>query len=660
MLRVFVSHKSQDSRAAASLKQWLAEQRPELADEIFLDIDPNTGLELGWEWKEQLVLRNTVCEWLICLVSRNWIASRECLMEYHFADRSGKRIVIARLEELTADDWLAAGHPNGDFTSAWQRCDLFAAGDQTMIDVQTQEPAISAGPPVQFSTAALHEIRRVVEGTGIRPESFRWPPRDEPKRAPYRGWEPFEDIDAGVFFGRDSAIGSGLATLRGMRFPAAESAPRPRPMFVVLGPSGSGKSSFLRAGLVPRLQRDDRNFVVLGVMRAGHALTGDSGFAAAVDHARRRLRLPEIALEQIERACVRGDSDYLCELLRDMRTAAARQQADDDRHPPPTLVLPLDQAEELYPAEADTPAAAFLQLLAAVLRTMTADGVGLIVAATIRTDRYNLMQTDPALRGIDSVLFNELKPMPREEFREVIIGPARRATDGGNPLAVDSSLTQTLIADAEGDDSLPLLALSLDRLYRKYAASTGRLTLDQYQLMGGMADVVNREIDHILPNDHLQREEALAQLHSAFIPFLVKINSENNQPMRRVALESDLPVQARSLIDALIERRLLVRDCDERNGQVVVEVALESLFEHWKDFHGWLQEQREDLKTADDITHSAVGWQEAGHSPDWLLTRTRLDEAETLSKTTQFAKHLAPAREFLEASRGGRRCREGR
>jgi hypothetical protein len=58
----FISHKSVDSREAVALKQWLAEQRPELADEIFLDIDPNTGLELGWEWKEQLVLRNSVCE----------------------------------------------------------------------------------------------------------------------------------------------------------------------------------------------------------------------------------------------------------------------------------------------------------------------------------------------------------------------------------------------------------------------------------------------------------------------------------------------------------------------------------------------------------------------------------------------------------------------
>jgi hypothetical protein len=209
VLRIFISHKREDSREAVALKQWLAEQRPELADEIFLDIDPNTGLELGWEWKEQLVLRNSLCEWLICLVSGRWIASRECLMEYHFADRSGKRILIAGLEDLSDDDWREAGHPSGDFTSAWQRCDLFAAGDQTAIDVEARPPVVGAGPPVRFNTAALYQIRRAIEGTGIGPDNFRWPPSDDLKRAPYRGWEPFEDIDAGV-----PAGGQGLLPTR--------------------------------------------------------------------------------------------------------------------------------------------------------------------------------------------------------------------------------------------------------------------------------------------------------------------------------------------------------------------------------------------------------------------------------------------------------------
>jgi hypothetical protein len=97
---------------------------------------------------------------------------------------------------------------------------------------------------LRFNAAALDQLRRAIEGTGIGPENFVWPPEEDKRRAPYRGWAPFEDIDAGVFFGRDAAIVRGLDELRGMRRDGLKS------LFVILGPSGSGKSSFLRAGLL--------------------------------------------------------------------------------------------------------------------------------------------------------------------------------------------------------------------------------------------------------------------------------------------------------------------------------------------------------------------------------------------------------------------------
>ena len=162
--------------------------------------------------------------------------------------------------------------------------DGLAEGAVEEIPVTPDPPAVPDGPPVRFSKAALIKIRRAIEGTGIGPEHFVWPPGEDPRRAPYRGWDPFEDIDAGVFFGRDASIATGLNELREMRrWPS-----RRKSLFVILSPSGSGKSSFLRAGLIPRLQRDDRNFLVLGVMRPeSKPLTGDRGFAAAIDYARR-------------------------------------------------------------------------------------------------------------------------------------------------------------------------------------------------------------------------------------------------------------------------------------------------------------------------------------------------------------------------------------
>jgi hypothetical protein len=104
---------------------------------------------------------------------------------------------------------------------------------------------------VEFATRGLHALRDGIRGAEIGATSIVWPPKGLEDRAPYRGWEPLEEIDAGVFFGRDSAIVRGLDELRGMRSTGLKS------LFVVLGPSGAGKSSFLRAGLLPRLRNED-------------------------------------------------------------------------------------------------------------------------------------------------------------------------------------------------------------------------------------------------------------------------------------------------------------------------------------------------------------------------------------------------------------------
>ena len=97
-------------------------------------------------------------------------------------------------------------------------------------------------------------------------------------------------------------------------------------------------------------------------------------------------------------------------------------------------MLPLDQAEELFSADAGPQAEQFLTLLAEVVSRINASEVGLIVAATIRTDRYEVMQNHPALNGIGTALFDELKPMPPTQFTEVITGPAERASRSGKRL----------------------------------------------------------------------------------------------------------------------------------------------------------------------------------------------------------------------------------
>ncbi|MGH3971585.1 MAG: WD40 repeat domain-containing protein, partial [Mycobacterium sp.] len=516
-------------------------------------------------------------------------------------------------------------------------CDLFAEGPQTEIPV-------TGGPPVLFNAAALRRLRKAVEGTGIGPENFVWPPGEDPRRAPYRGWEPFEDIDAAVFFGRDAAIMRGMDELRTMRRFGLKS------LFVVLGPSGSGKSSFLRAGLIPRLQRDDRHFLTLGIIRPQRAaLTGDHGLAAAIHTARTALHLDGVPLGEIKTACLAGP-DRVAELLGQVRAAAAERLADAEQQGgAPTLVLPLDQAEELFSADAGPQAEQFLSLLAELVGRVNAGEPGLIVAATIRTDRYEVMQNHPALAEVGTVLFDELKPMPATQFNEVITGPAARASAGGNRLSIAPDLVNRLLADAaEGADTLPLLALTLARLYADYA-STGELTLANYKAMGGIRRVVENAIDEVLAADPDQRGHQLRLLRSAFVPWLATINPDNDQPLRRVTRYADLPPESRPLVDALVEKRLLVRD--ERDGQVVIEVALESLLRQWDELAGWLREERQHLKTADDIERNAAAWATHERDPAWLLAGTRLSDAESLTTAPGFGSRLAGTRDYLAASR---------
>jgi len=112
---------------------------------------------------------------------------------------------------------------------------------------------------VSFSREGLERLKRGLLAAGLDAKHFAWPPEHDPDRPPYRGLKPLERDDAGIFFGRDGPIVEVLDKLRGLR-----DTPPPR-MLVILGASGAGKSSFMRAGLLPRRQRDTRHYRTLPV-----------------------------------------------------------------------------------------------------------------------------------------------------------------------------------------------------------------------------------------------------------------------------------------------------------------------------------------------------------------------------------------------------------
>jgi hypothetical protein len=124
----------------------------------------------------------------------------------------------------------------------------------------------------------------------------------------------------------------------------------------------------------------------------------------------------------------------------------------------------------------------------------------MIVIATSRADRYEPLQTAPQLANVPVRPFDDLKPMPQAQFKEVICGPARRAGEAGSRLTIAPDLVDRLLEDwSRGADTLPLLSLTLARLYQDYGGSA--ITLAEYDAMGGLRQVVQSEVDDLLSTD---------------------------------------------------------------------------------------------------------------------------------------------------------------
>jgi hypothetical protein len=568
---------------------------------------------------------------VICLLSKHWLNSVECQVEFRHAENLHKAILCARLEPV----------PDDNVTSEWQRCDLFSGhGPTTEVDIA------DGGQPVVFDCAGLQRLLNGLHTLGIAAEHSPWPPLDDPHRAPYRGWAPLEEVDAAVFFGRDAQILRGLDVLRGMRSTGVER------LFVILGPSGAGKSSFLRAGLLPRLRQDDRQFLPLPIVRPETAvLTGELGFSHSIHQLRRDLGFAQPMLGEIKSACRDEQVEYSRSLLEEARQTARDRLLDvPAEQPAPTLVLPVDQAEELFNADAGPEAPRFLKLLTSLVEHEAGVTPAMIVTVTIRADRYEPLQMAPELTGVETELFDQLKPLAPAGYQDVITGPARRATTAGQRLSVEPALVERLLAEtAQGADALPLLALTLERLYHDFG-DDGDLKLVEYQAMGGMAQIVQTEVDNtLLAVEPEQRQAQLDILHDAFIPWLATINPDSDEPMRRLARWGDLPAASHPLIQAMVEKRLLVKDT--RDGQTVVEVALESLLRQWRELAAWLGEEAQDLKDADSLERAAADWQASDRNEAWLVGGTRLQEAENLAAKPRFRNRLDPTRDYLHASR---------
>jgi WD40 repeat protein len=646
MSRLFLSHSSANNAEAVAIRDWLANEG---WNEVFVDFDPDRGISAGERWERALNEAASRCEAVLFLVSPDWLKSRWCMKELSLAHKLNKRLFGILIKETPVAEVPA------DLMGTWQLVDLASGQDHKIF--RAILPRTHEEVHVTFSGEGLARLRNGLAKAGLDPRFFAWPPEHDPNRPAYRGLKPLEAEDAGIFFGRDAPTVEALDTLRGLREGAA-----PR-LLVILGASGAGKSSFLRAGLLPRLLRDDSNFIPLPVLRPERAaLYGETGLVHSIETAlsSHGLARPRAKLREAIGDGAEGLRSILRELVDKVFATTLAPATEAKR---PTVVLAVDQSEELFIGDGAQEGKAFLELIHDLILK---DDPAIIVLFTIRSDSYDRLETVKALEGIRQQTL-ALLPMPRGAYQTVIEGPTARLKETNRKLAIEPKLTQRLLEDIEkggGSDALPLLAFTMEQLYLDYGAG-GVLRLADYEAFGGIKGAIEGAVkralaaadsDARIPRD---AEARLALLRRGLIPWLAGIDPETSSPRRRVARVGDVPAEAAPLIRLLVEQRLLttdrisIRDGEKEKIEVTVEPAHEALLRQWGLLRGWLEEDFAALTTLDGVKRASRDWAANGRRTDWLNhTGSRLEDAETVAARTDLSGDLsADAREYLRQCR---------
>jgi formylglycine-generating enzyme required for sulfatase activity len=655
--RIFISHSSANNDAAVVLFDWL--EREGWQNEVFLDLDPDRGIAAGQRWERKLNEAANRCEAVLFLVSRAWLGSVWCRKELNLAHRLNKRLYGVLIEDLQTSELPK------DLTGEWQVVRLASGRDHVMLHGVL--PVTHVPVTVTFSAEGLRRLKHGLELAGLDPKYFAWPPADDPNRPPYRGLRSLEKEDAGIFFGRDAPVVQALDKLRGLR----ESAP-PR-MLVILGASGAGKSSFMRAGLLPRLSRDDRHFRPLPVVRPERGvLLGESGLLRALEQA---ASAADVAIPRADlRAAIEGGAEKLRPLLRALAgqaefppadasedgteaSSAARPPANGDASIPPVLILPIDQGEELFRAEGLAEGRAFLTLLHDLLGQ---DDPPLIALFTIRSDAYEPLQSANELEGLRQEVIN-LPPMPKGSYADVITGPVLRLQGTKRALVLDETLIERLLTDIEeggGKDALALLAFTLERLYLEFGARK-KLTPQDYEALKGINGSIEAAVeqafkeadkDTTIPADRAAR---FALLRRGLIPWLAGIDPDTGIPRRRVARKSEIPADALPLINLLVEQRLLATDASKGTGEQTIEPVHEALLRQWPLLQSWLTEDAGLLALMEGVKRAGRDWVDNGKSGAWLIhSGARLEAAQRLAARPDLIAVLKPIdHEYLSACR---------
>jgi CHASE2 domain-containing sensor protein len=485
-------------------------------------------------------------------------------------------------------------------------------------------------------------LRQYLERRGILVKGPVWDRRI--KGSPFRGLQAFETSHSAVFFGRDAAITRITAKLRTARF------------LLIIGASGTGKSSLLRASLVPRIARPGvipdidlwRTAVVMPnqdtFLGLAEALAAESCFGPQLQEA-------GCTVEQLTDLLRQGGDAALAPIRAALASAAQRRATERgyDKPRPARLLLAIDQLERLFVEARPEDVEAFADFL----RGMIAQNLGFVVAA-LRGDAYGSFQaveTFTALREAGAT--HDLLPPSVIELEEIVTRPVLACHP---PLEFETaggkSLAEVLVADAKGGDSLPLLQMTLEHLFQaEKARGDGVLRFSDYR---GMDQAVTQVASAAFESVDAPARASMPALITAFAHDVALDPATGKpivtlRPVSRTEFERGRP-ERKALIDAFLAHRLLT--VEDTGGEIRIRPVHEALLRVWPEAVHVLTENETIIRVRRTLEPLVAHWTGSGQTAqsDFLLTSPAL-----LAGAQQLVARLGddvagPMRDYIAAS----------
>lgn len=417
-----------------------------------------------------------------------------------------------------------------------------------------------------FDDMSLTLLTAAVQGKAPGPDLQRRVATAVASICPYRGLRFFREEDAPFFFGRDAFI-ERLA-----------SAVDEHALVAVVGASGSGKSSVVRAGLVPRLRRrDDRKVWDIATMVPGDRPL--QSLAAAI------VPLLEPEMTEVDRLREIGklaESFGKKEIsLRDVVARALLKQPGTDR-----LMLVVDQWEELYTLTRDEPAR---QRFLEEVVDATASG-GLSIVLTLRGDFFDqVINYRPLSDRLQDAVVN-ISRMNREELKQVIERPAEKVG-----LNFETGLVKVILDKVEGrPGSLPLLEFVLMELWKEQ--QDGLLTHAAYEKLGELQGAIAAHAETIFTGLTPPERETAQRVFLRLVRPGVEINPAEPdaevEPTRRRTSFAELGDDSLPVVRKLADAHLLVTGRNEATDEEVIDLVHEALIRAWSRLSKWIEDDR--------------------------------------------------------------------